>query len=420
VPATSRAAVVVVGGGPAAAALVRELHRGELPGGVCLLTAEDRPPYDRTVVSKGLLTGDVEDAPALFPEVLDAETAGVEVRTGTDVVAVDRDTRTVTCADGTSIGYDHLVLATGAEPRRPPIAGLGTPGVGLLRSADDGHRLRQQLGTDRRLVVIGGGVIGLEIAAAARTRGTAVTVLEAASQPMARVLPPAVVDPLVAIHREAGVDIRTEVLPQEITPTDTGLAVVCADGTSVVGDHVLVAIGIAPRTALAEAAGLAVDDGVVVDHLLATSDPHVLAIGDVARVVDSQSGTRTRTEAYTPAMSMGQHAARTLLGDPTPFRDVPWSWSDQYDCTVQATGWPDLATTWVTRGSEGDLEAGRYAFGIDDDGRVRAAAGISRGRAVGRVVRGAQKLVTAGAVVPPEQLADPSVDLRRLARAATR
>lgn len=406
--------VAVVGGGPAAAALVRELHR-DGAGGVHLLTSEDRRPYDRTTVSKGLLDGSVDDAPPLFPEVFE-DSDGPTLHLATTVAEVDRDARTLTCIDGTTLGWDHLVLATGAAPWLPPIDGLEQPGVSLLRSAADGHRLRAQLGADRRLLVVGGGVIGLEVAAAARAQGSEVVVLEAADRPMARVLPASIVDPLLAVHREAGVDVRTGVLPRAVEARRGGLAVACEDGTSVLGDHVLIATGIRPRTQLAEAAGLPVDDGVVVDALLRTADPAVMAVGDVARVVDAETGTSTRTEAYTPAMAMGQHAARTLLGDPSPYRAVPWSWSDQHDCTVQATGWPELATSWVVRGSVADLETGLFAFGHDDDGRVRAAAGISRGRAVGRVVGGAQRLVAIAAVVAPGVLADLSTDLRRLAR----
>ncbi len=410
---TPHAQVAVVGGGPAAAALVRELHRGGMAR-VHLLTIEDRPPYDRTTVSKGLLTGEVDDAPALFPDVLTED--GPTIHLGVTVTAIDRVDHTVTCEDGRTVRWDRLVLATGAAPRVPPITGVDQPGVSLLRSAADGHRLRGHLGPGRRLVVVGGGVIGLEVAAAARTRGTDVVVLEAAAQPMARVLPAAVVEPLLAVHRRAGVDVRTGVLPQVVEVDGGTLVVTCEDGTVVAGDHVLVAVGIAPRTALAEAAGLEVDDGVLVDPLLTTDDPDVLAVGDVARILDPESGTRTRTEAYTPALAMGQHAARTLLGDPTPYREVPWSWSDQHDCTVQAAGWPDLATGWVVRGDADDLETGLFAFGQDAEGRVLAAAGLSRGRAVGRVVRGAQKLIAARTPVPADALADPDVDLRRLAR----
>lgn len=414
---THHGPVVVVGGGGAAASLIRELYRNGVQR-LHLVTAEERLPYDRTTVSKGLLTGDLADAPPLFPELFDTD-GGPVVHRGATVQEIDRRARTIRWGDGATLEWERLVLATGAAPKLPPVAGLDLPGVSVLRSAAHGHRLAAQLGPGRRLVVVGGGVIGLEVAAAARARGTAVVVLEAAPRPMARVLPPAVVDPLLAVHRGAGVELRTEVLPEMVEGADGQLLVLCADGTTALGDHVLVAVGVAPRTALAEAAGLTVDDGVVVGPLLTTDDPGILAIGDVARVVDPEAGTSTRTEAWTPALAMGQHAARTLLGDPTPYREVPWSWSDQYDLRVQAAGWPDLATSWVVRGRPGDLEAGVYAFGQDPDDRVRAVAGVSRGRAVGRVVRAGQQLVAKGVVVLAETLADPAVDLRRLGRAAT-
>ncbi|WP_370324148.1 NAD(P)/FAD-dependent oxidoreductase [Euzebya sp.] len=402
--------VVVIGGGPAAAALVHELDRGGHRGGVAVVAEEDRLPYDRTVVSKGLLLAG-DEPPTLFEEVW----GDVEVHRGVAADGIDLGARRVALADGRALGYDRLVLATGAAPRVPPIDGLDLPGVSLLRGAGDGTALHGALVSGRRLVVVGAGVIGLEVAAAARARGVDVVVLELAVTPMGRVLPPAVVAPLLDRHRAEGVDLRMGVRPTSVAAVDGALAVTCADGTTATGDRVLVATGIAPRTALAEAAGLEVADGVVVDELLTTSDARVMAIGDVA-ALRTGDGRVSRTEAYTPAMSMGQHAARTILGQPAPFTEVPWSWSDQHDLSVQAAGWPDRAVRWVVRGTADDLEAGLHAFGVDDDGVVVAAAGVSRGRAVGRVVRGAQRLIAAGVAVADGQLADPDVDVRRLAR----
>lgn len=402
--------VVVVGGGPAAAALLQTLDAAAYTGSVMLITEEDRPPYDRTVVSKGMLDGSVTDPPVLFPDaVIDRVT-----QLNTRVTAIDRASNSVELADGHTQRYRKLVLATGATPRVPAIDGLDRPGVSLLRTARDAETLRGTLGSGCDLVLIGAGVIGLEVAAAARSRGTHVVVLEAATTPMARVLPPEMSAPLIQRHRDAGVVVHLGVRPESITETGTRVVVRCAGGETVDGDHVLLAVGVRPQTELAEAAGLAVDDGVLVNDLLTTADPDIMAIGDLARIRYAD-GRTDRTEAYTPAMAMGQHAARTLLGEPTPYRDVPWSWSDQYDWEVQAAGWPNCADRWVIRGTPQDLDTGMYVFGRDGS-QVVAAAGISRGRAVGRIIRGAQALIAAKALVADAELTDPAADLRKMAR----
>lgn len=401
--------LVIVGGGPAAATLVMTLRQLGHDGDVVVFSEEDRLPYDRTVVSKGLLEDDPTPPPLLFTEELATVT-----RTHSEVVRIDPDQHRVELADSHAVGFDRLVLATGAAPWVPPIDGVDAPDVSLLRSAASGEALRDHLGEGRRLVIVGGGVIGLEVAAVARTRGTAVTVLESAPVPMSRVLPATITEPLLEVHRGHGVTIHLGVLPTAIEGDGATVEVRCQDGPTIQADHVLVATGARPRTQLARAACLDVDDGIMVDELLTTSHPAIFAIGDVARL-RAADGSTTRSEAYTAAMSMGQHLARHLTGNPTPYREVPWSWSDQYDLTLQATGWPDRATTWVVRGSVGQLEAGLVALGLAED-RLVAAAGISRGRAVGRVVKGAQALIGAGLTVTPAQLEDPTVDLRRLSR----
>lgn len=410
----SRERIVVVGGGPAAAALVHGLSRGEHGGEVVVLSGEPDGAYDRTAVSKAALTTGATAVAPLFPEVL-----GPVTRTA-EVASISPTTRTLSLTDGEEVGWDRLVLATGAAPWVPPVPGLDGPSTSTLRTAADAAALRGHLGPGRRLVVVGAGLIGLEVAGAARAAGADVVVLEAAPTALARVLPPALAGVLVQAHASAGVEVRLGATPTAVEPDGDRVRVTLSGGLEVTGDHVLVATGVRPRTALAEAAGLATDDGILVGELLTTSDLAISAIGDCARV-RGPDGRTERTEAYTPAMSMGQHLARTLLGEASPWRDVPWGWSDQLDLTVQVLGWPSLATRWVLRGAADDLAAGLYAFGVDADGRLRAAAGVARGRAVGRVVRGAQAAVAAGLTVSEADLADPDVDLRRLAsRTASR
>jgi 3-phenylpropionate/trans-cinnamate dioxygenase ferredoxin reductase component len=403
--------VVIVGGGPAAAAAARTLHqRGA--GRVTLVGEESAPPYDRTQLSKDVLAGERDTPSALFPADLDA----CDLRLGTPAVALDVGQRSVALADGTTLGYDALVLATGARPRRLPLKGTDLTGVHEVRGLAALRPLRDALTTGRRLVVIGGGLIGLEAAAAARSRGVDVTVLEVAEQLLGRVAPPEIAAAIAREHEHHGVELALGRRPA--TLVDDGHGHVCGveleDGTRLDADVVLIAVGVEPDTDLAAAAGLDVEDGIIVDDRLRTSAPGVHAAGDVVRVRDADGRLRRRTEAWTPAMGMGQHVAGTLLGDDRPYREVPWMWSDQYELRMQAAGEPlnDLQT--VQRGAV-EESAGMVVFGLRD-GRVAGVAGISRGNAAGRAVRGAVKLIERGTEVRAEQLVDPETDLRRLAR----
>lgn len=346
------------------------------------------------------------------PPRLYADDLADVVRTGTVVTAIDRDRRVVVTEDG-DVPYGTLLLATGAAPRLPPVPGLAPPAVHVLRDAADGRGLAAALRPGAHLLVVGGGLIGLEVAASARDRDVEVTVVEAAARPMARVLPAALSEPLVAAHRAAGTGFEVGVPPTGLTSDGERRVLTLADGRELVGDVVLVATGVAPRTALAEAAGLAVEDGILVDAFFRTSDPTVLAVGDAVRVRGEDGLLTARTEAWTPALAMGQHAARVILGEaPAPYAEVPWAWSDQLGLRVQVAGAP-VGSDVVLRGGL-DAPEGLLVLGLDGD-RVVGAAGMSRGTGVGRVVRGAVGLIQSGRAVDRAALADPGTDLRALA-----
>lgn len=403
--------VVVVGGGGAGAATARALRRAGWPGTVEVLTAEPHAPYDRTMLSKAsLLDPAVPPTPLLGEDP--AAATPVAVRTDAAVTALHPDQREVALGNGERVAYDHLVLATGAAPRRLDLPGADGPAVHSLRELDGWGALRDAVVGARRIVVIGGGLIGLEVAAAVRHHGGAVVVIEVADRLMGRTLPTAVAAVVAEAHAAHGVQIELGCQPTAIAADG---AVSLADGRVLPADAVLVSVGSVPRTDLAAAAGLEVEDGVVVDPALRTADPRILAVGDVARLRTGEGTLAPRTEAWTPALAMGQHAAATIMGGTAAYAEVPWMWSDQYDLRVQAAGAPVGGLDQVVRGAPDD-PTGLIVFGLRD-GAVHGVVGVSRGNGVGRTVRAGQMLIASGVAVDPEALADPGTDLRRLAQA---
>jgi 3-phenylpropionate/trans-cinnamate dioxygenase ferredoxin reductase subunit len=397
---------VIIGGGAAGASCARTLLRAGRED-VVLLSDEPERPYDRTALSKRVL---LEGAapPDLYPADLPDEVA----LTGRTVVDLDLPARTVHTSSGT-LSFGTLVLATGAGPRRPPLPGLDAPGVLTLRSAADARALYAALVPDRHLLVIGAGLIGLEVAAAASTLGVRTTVVETADRPMARLLPPDLAHPVMEAHRAAGVTLELGVQPVEVAWRPDGPSLHLADGRRIDADLLLVATGVGPRTGLAQRAGLDVDDGILVDTSLTTSHPDVMAAGDAVRMRGADGARGQRTEAWTPALAMGQHVARTLLGETAPYAEVPWAWSDQHGLQIQMAGEPLAGGLIIARG---DLDGpeGHVMVSLRD-GRAVGVAGVGRGNGVGRAVRPIATLIGRGVAVSPEELADPTVDLRGLA-----
>lgn len=407
---------VVVGGGPAAAAAARRI--AEAGEAVALLTAEPEPPYDRTVLTKAVLLDPSAKVPSLWPA--DAPwRENVFVRTRTPVASLDPDRGVLTTEDGTTWAFERVVLAPGAEPVRlasTGVRGADGPGVHHVRDAGDATALTAALTSGRRLVVVGGGVIGLEVAAAAVQRGLDVEVVEAGRQVLGRGVPEPVAAWLAARHREHGVRVRTGVRPVEVVREDDGAvrAVRLSDGASLPADLVVVGIGVRPRTDLAEAAGITVDDGIVVDASMRTSHPAVLAAGDAVRMrpADADAGERgVRLESYTAAGTQGTVAGDGALGREAAFTEVPWTWSDQYDTTLQVTGLPPAGADEVV------LEAadGTVVLSVVD-GRLVGVSGAGRGPAVARPVRQAAAAVAAGVHLDLAVVRATSGDLTALAR----
>lgn len=315
--------IVIIGGGLAAATAASALRGRGFAGEIVVFAAERHLPYERPPLSKGFLQGKEEFAAAMVHDAAWYDTHRVDLRVGVTATAIDPSGRTVTSSDGVMTTYDRLLLAPGAEPRRFALAEqVGTPTY--LRTIEDSERLRGQLRPGQRVVIVGGGWIGLEVAAAARIAGADVTVFEAGELPLVRVLGPEIAEVFADLHRYHGVDLRVS---SQVTEADLTRA-----------DVVVVGIGAIPRTDLADAAGLAVDNGILVDEALRTSDPHIYAIGDAANHLHPVLGRRIRVEHWDTAIQQGKVVAGNLLGGSEQYARQPYFFTDQYDLGMEYFG----------------------------------------------------------------------------------
>lgn len=410
--AASTPGVVIVGAGQAGLQTAEALRSGGFEGPITLLGDEPHGPYHRPPLSKAWLAGEMDAAQLVMraPEMLAKK--GIELRTGTAVQAIDRAHKTVQLADGSRLPYSGVVLATGATPRALPLPGADAAGVLPLRSRADASAIAERMAgcVEKNLpvVVIGGGFIGLEVAATARKKGARVTVLEAAPRLLGRVLAPVLSDWYAELHRSHGVEL---VFGAQIAAIDTDAngvrGVKLADGQVLPAGLVVVGIGVSANDALALQAGLACDRGIVVDACGRTSDPHVVAAGDctVRRLPD---GALLRLESVQNATEQGKSAAAALLGQDRPFTATPWFWSDQYDRKLQMAGLSTGADRWAVRG---DMAAGTgfsvYHF---KDGLLIAVDSVNAAKDHLQ----ARKLLDAGVSPSTEQAADGGFDLGSL------
>lgn len=362
--------VVIVGSGAAGAAAAEKLRAHGYEGPISLVGEES--PIDRPNLSKDYLAGTAPEEwmPLRSPEFY-AE-AGIDLITGKRVDQIDPESRTVRMEDGTELSYGALLLATGAEPRRLPVPGAELPHVHYLRTLEDSKRIIAALDTDTRAVVVGAGFIGLEVAASLRHREIEVTVVAPEEIPLASLMGKALGQFITDLHMEHGVQFRLGRGVTEIQ--DHG--VVLDDGTTVPAALVVVGIGVIPRTRLAKRAGLAVDDGIVVDHRLQTSDPHIWAAGDVA-CYPGPDGRSVRVEHWVLAERQGQTSARNILGHEIAFSEPPFFWSQHYDVRINVTG--HLAG-WEEEVVNGDPYKRDVAVGYRKAGAIAAVATISRDR----------------------------------------
>ncbi|MEV6979283.1 FAD-dependent oxidoreductase [Kitasatospora sp. NPDC093806] len=402
--------IVIVGASLGGAKAAQALREAGYQGGIVLIGDEHERPYERPPLSKGYLLGKTaREKIHVHPPQWYAE-HDVTLRLGTAVSAIDPAGHTVTLADDGRVAYSKLLLTTGSVPRRLPVPGADQEGVHYLRRVEDSERIRKAFRSGARIVVIGAGWIGLETAAAARAAGAEVTVLEAAELPLLRVLGREVAQVFADLHREHGVDLRFGARVEELTGEGgrvTGVRL--ADGATVAADAVVVGIGITPDTALAEAAGLVVENGVKTDEHLRTSAPDVYAAGDVANAFHPLFGKHIRVEHWANAVNQPQTAARAMLGEDAVYDRVPYFFTDQYDLGAEYVGYvePEGYDRVVFRGDPATREF--IAFWLSE-GRVLAGMNVN----VWDVTDPIRALVKSGRAVDLKALADPDVPLTSL------
>jgi 3-phenylpropionate/trans-cinnamate dioxygenase ferredoxin reductase subunit len=333
------APIVLVGGGLATGTAVRELRSQGYVGDLVVIAGEAHPPYERPPLSKGYLLGNEPAEKALVNEESWYAEHDVDLRTGVTVESIDPDARTLR-AGGEDLEWTGLLLATGATPRRLALADDSGAPVHYLRTLEDSTELKSRLEPGARIGIIGGGWIGLEVASAARQAGAEVVVLEALDHPLRNVLGPEVGALFAQLHREKGVDVRTGVQVDSITPGSEGATIGLAGGDTLTVDRLVVGVGVTPRTDLATAAGLPVDNGVLVDAGLRTSAPGIFAAGDVANVDHPVLGHRLRVEHWDTAIKHGTVAATNLLGGTAVADHLPYFFTDQYALGIEYVGNP--------------------------------------------------------------------------------
>jgi 3-phenylpropionate/trans-cinnamate dioxygenase ferredoxin reductase subunit len=400
--------VTIIGAGQAAAQLVAALHSERFDGEIRLIGDEPHLPYQRPPLSKAFLKGEVGiETVTLRPAEFYAQHR-TELITGLAATAIDRNAQTVTLADGRRFDYEALVIATGTRARQLPVPGAKLAGILTLRTIEDALTLQAGLKPGRRIVIIGGGYIGLEVAASARKLGASVTVIEALDRLMARVASPEMSAYFLEVHRNNGVDVRLSTAVEGFRGSGrSGVEAVLARGGAVEADLVLVGIGAVPNVELAQQAGLAVDNGILVDAQMRTSDPAILAIGDCCNHPSRFTGGRLRLESVQGAIDQANTAAKTLTGVETAYDKVPWFWSDQYDEKLQIAGLPQPGDETIVRRHD---DPRPFAVFHLRAGRLTAVEAVNAARdyMTGR------RIMEAGGKVRRELLSDPKAGVKEL------
>ncbi len=400
--------IIIVGSGQAGGWAAQTLRAEGFTGRVVLIGDESHRPYERPPLSKAVLSGDAPADSAYLQRPDAFEALQVDWRPNVSVIAIDRTAKQVHLTGGDALGYDSLILCTGGRARQLSIPGADLPGVFMLRSLQDSERLSTALVSGRRLLVIGGGWIGLEVAATAKKKGLDVTVVEAASRLCERTVPAEVSTYLQRLHASNGVQVLVGATVERLAETDGDrLTATLGDGRQVECDLVLVGVGLIPNDEIAREAGLVCDGGVSVDAQCRTSDPDIYAAGDVAVWHCDWAGRRMRLESWQNAQEQGIAAARAALGTQVHHQPLPWFWSDQFDINLQIFGMPTPAHRVVVRG---DPDANSFVMFFLDGETVVAALGPN----AARDLRFARRLIERKTHVDPQQLADLQVPLAKL------
>ena len=399
--------VIIAGGGQGGFQAAASLRSEGYEGPVAIVNEESHIPYQRPPLSKAFVLGKQDlDRLALRPESFYSE-RNIELLRGERVTTIDRAGSSVRLASGATRPYDWLVLATGATNRKLPVPGANLDGVCYLRTVDEAQDIKARLDAASNVVVIGGGFIGLEIAATGRILGKAVTVLEAQPRLMARVIAPVLSEYFLQSHRQQGVEVRLGACAKEIQGASKVTGVALEDGTVLPADLVVIGIGVVPNCDLAREAGLTISNGIAADEFLKTSDPKIFAIGDCVEYPSPFTASRVRLESVQNAVDQAVAVARTITGKPAPYNAVPWFWSDQFDIRLQMAGISAGFDRTVTRGMMETRKfsvfyfAGPKLVGIDS---VNRPADHMAGR----------KLLAAGKTLTPEQASDETISFKEL------
>jgi anthranilate 1,2-dioxygenase ferredoxin reductase component len=404
--------LVIVGAGPAGFRAAETLRAGAPDAEIVLVGDEPHVPYQRPPLSKAYLTDGLAPAALLLqPETFFREQR-IALRLGVPAARIDCQAKWVELADGTRLAYDKLLIATGCRARRLPTAFDGLP-IHYLRTLDDAQRIRSALAPGRSVILIGGGFIGLEIAASAAKLGASVTVLELAPRLMSRAMPAIVSDFARALHERHGVRLELGIKIERVETTDGRLTVRTEQGLHAC-DLLVAGVGAIPNTELAMAAGLAVEDGIRVDAQGGTSDPDVYAVGDVTRHDNPILGRPVRVESWQVALNQAAVVARAMLGAAEPYAELPWLWTDQYDCNIQVLGLASPEADLIVRGDPATQKFTVLELG--QNGRIAAAITVNNGRDMSAL----RRLAAAKTAWPREVLADTARPLAELAKAAQR
>ncbi|MEP0521463.1 MAG: FAD-dependent oxidoreductase [Hyphomicrobiales bacterium] len=399
--------VVIIGGSHAAAEAIPVLRQKGWEGRIVLIGDEPCLPYQRPPLSKAYYQGVMDEEKILIRAAATYEQANIEMMLGRRAMRIDRDTRSILLDDGTAVNYSKLILATGTRPRKLSSEGADLPNINYLKTLQDVDRIKSQLTADSRLLIVGAGYIGLEVAASAVKQGVQVTVLEAEDRVLTRVTSPVVSHFYERIHKAAGVDIRLGARLENFRQSENGTFAELADGDQLLFDCAVVGIGVLPNTELAQDAEISCDNGILVDEFTKTSDPNIYAVGDCSNHPSYIYDRRLRLESVPNAVQQAKTAAMSICGEDVAYDQVPWFWSDQYDVKLQTVGLLQGYDQTVVRGDPDSL---KFAAFYLRSGRLIAMDAINS-----PVEFMTSKKLIAGKSMPdPMRLADGSVSMKEI------
>ena len=401
---------VVIGGGHAAGRAIEAMREAGYTGLITLIGSEHELPYERPALSKELLINEKSNEFTFINDSNWYAEQNVELVLGTTAEELDPNNKVIKCTDGRIFTYEKLLIATGARVRRLNIPGTEHPSIHYLRTLNDAKLLSSQLTKDKKLVVIGGGFIGLEVAASASLRGAAVSIIESGERLMGRAVPPLISQYMASRHQSEGVHLYFNATPLKIDIYENSFnQVVLNDGSIIDADLVVIGIGVEPETSLAINAGLAVDNGILTDSFCNTSDSAIYAAGDCTNHFNSLLDKRIRLESWQNAQNQAIVAAHNMCGKKEIHSETPWFWSDQYEINLQIAGSPGVWNTPILRG---DINSGSFILFNLEDGIITAVAGVNAGRDMSF----ARRLIYSKIRFTETTLTDLSLSLRQLAK----